>query len=374
VTTTDASAGGGEFVAIDTQDVFALTAALVDIPSVSLQETAIADAICARLAQRAPELAITRIGDNIIARSMTGAVTRVLFAGHLDTVPANNNATARIEGDVVHGVGSADMKSGLAVMLRLADELSARIAHGDYVSVDVTLVFYVAEEIADEHNGLRALFATAPELVVGDVAVLLEPTDGWIEAGCQGTLTIEAVVSGKRAHTARPWMGENAIHRASAMVARIAAADVTPVEIDGLTYRPAFQVVRIDGGVANNVVPDQCVVTINHRCAPNTSLDVALAQLRALCSEADACTVRNASPPAAPHLDALRSVIDALAVPVRAKLGWTDVARFAELGVPALNFGPGDPELAHRADEHVTRAAIEQCYEACVRLLRWTAR
>ena len=176
-----------------------------------------------------------------------------MLGGHLDTVPANGNETPRRVGDTLYGLGATDMKGGLAVLLSLAEALSA---NGDRARFDTTLVFYEAEEIAEEFNGLRRLFAERPDLVAGDLAILLEPTGGWMEAGCQGTLHVRATFRGARAHSARPWMGTNAIHRASDVLARIAAHEADTVDVDGLAYRESLQVVRIDGGIANNVVPD----------------------------------------------------------------------------------------------------------------------
>jgi succinyl-diaminopimelate desuccinylase len=232
-------------------------------------------------------------------------------------------------------------------------------------------VFYASEEISEEWNGLRALFARAPELVAGDLAILLEPTDGWVEAGCQGTLHLRATYRGARAHSARPWMGDNAIHRAAGALVRIAAGDPGPVAVDGLEYRQALQAVRIEGGIANNVVPDECSIVVNRRFAPSVTLDVAEAETRALVADADAVEVLNASIAAPPNLSdpLVAELVGSFDLGVRPKLGWTDVARFAAHGVPALNFGPGDPALAHTAGERVTRASLEGCHAVLGRFL-----
>jgi succinyl-diaminopimelate desuccinylase len=302
----------------------------------------------------------------VIARTQLGHDRRIVLGGHLDTVPANGNEVPRRDRDTLHGLGAADMKGGLAAMLRLAERFADQAPR-----FDVTLLWYEAEEVADEHNGLRHLFADAPELVAGDFAILLEPTGGWVEAGCQGTLSIEATFRGARAHTARPWMGENAIHKAGPVLARIGAhVSDTPV-VDGLEFREALQVVRVEGGVANNVVPDECRVVVNRRVAPNHTLADAEAQVRALLEGADEVRVLNGSPPAPPNLSnpLVAEFVGTLDLAVRPKLGWTDVARFAAAGIPALNFGPGDPTLAHTAQERVEGADVEGCYRVLAHFL-----
>jgi succinyl-diaminopimelate desuccinylase len=343
----------------DAADLFGLTAALCAVPSVSGHEALLAGAVEARLRARAPKLAVDRVANNVVARTRLGRARRIVLGGHLDTVPANDNAAPRVDGDVLHGLGSADMKGGLAVMLALAELASERDA-----AHDLTLVWYEGEEVADEHNGLRHLFADAPELLDGDLAILLEPTGGWVEAGCQGTLHARATVHGKRAHTARPWMGSNAIHKASPLLARIAAFEPETVIVDGLEYREALQVVRIAGGVANNVVPDQCQITVNRRFAPGRLIAAAEAEVRDVLAGAHEIEIVSASPAASPNLNDpfVAEFVGTLDLAVRPKLGWTDVARFAARGVPALNFGPGDPTLAHTAAEQVTRGDIEGCF------------
>jgi succinyl-diaminopimelate desuccinylase len=283
-------------------------------------------------------------------------------------VPANGNAVPRRDGDTLHGLGSADMKGGLAVMLTLAEACGAR---ADAARFDATFVFYVGEEIAEEWNGLRDLFARAPGLVAGDLAVLLEPTEGWVEAGCQGTLHLRATYRGARSHTARPWMGVNAIHRAAAALGRIATTDPGPVDVDGLEYRQALQAVRIEGGVANNVVPDECSIVVNRRFAPSVSVDQAEAETLALIADADEIEVLNASVAAPPNLwdPLVAELVGSFDLGVRPKLGWTDVARFAAHGIPSLNFGPGDPAIAHTPGELVTRESLDGCHAVLGRFL-----
>lgn len=347
-------------------DLLASTAALVDIASPSLEETAFADHVEQRL-RAVPWLTVERVGDNVVARTELGRDQRLLLVGHLDTVPANGNETARIEGDTLWGLGSADMKSGLAVFLELAETVAEP-------TVDVTYVFYVAEEIAAEHSGLLALYRERPDLLVGDAAVLGEPTDGWLEAGCQGTARVRLTFRGARAHTARPWMGRNAIHRLGAAVERIAAFEERTPVIDGCEYREAMQAVFVEGGVAGNVVPDEAVLTVNLRIAPDRTVDEALAGLRALLGETleaddgfDVVDRASPAPPSLTHPLFARLVADG--APVRAKLGWTDVSRFAEHGMPAVNFGPGEATVAHTADEHVQRDSIDRVHRALRALL-----
>ena len=343
-----------------TTDLLALTEALCAIPSVSGDEKAIADDVEQRLRRDAPALAVERIGNNVIARTDLGLPTRVVLGGHLDTVPPNDNETPRREGDTLHGLGTADMKGGLAVLLSIAAGL-----RGARPQRDVTFVFYEGEEVADEHNGLRRLFAERAELVAGDLAILLEPTGGWVEAGCQGTIHVRATFDGQRSHSARPWMGVNAIHKAAPLLERVAGFAAETVAVDGLDYRESLQVVRVEGGIANNVVPDRCSVVINRRYAPSRTLDDAVAAVKAMCVDAgaDAVEIVNASSAAPPNLwnPLVAELIGVYNLPVRPKLGWTDVARFAAHGIPALNLGPGDPELAHTAKEFVALGDLEGC-------------
>ena len=349
-------------------DLLDLTARLVDIPSESHDEAAITEWIDSTLRRDAPRLAVERVGQNVVARTQLGRSHRIVIAGHTDTVPINDNLPSRREGDVLWGCGSSDMKSGLAVML----ELARTVAEPE---IDVTYVFYEAEEVSGEFNGLRKLVEQRPDLLVGDVALLGEPTDGVIEAGCQGTMRVRVTLTGHRAHTARPWMGRNAIHRSGELLALLAAYDERRPVIGGCEFREAVQAVHIEGGVAGNVVPDRVTVTINHRFAPDRSAAEAEAHLRDLLApvletgdELDVVDVSEGAAPALAH-PVMAALIDRNSLPVRAKLGWTDVARFAQLGIPAANLGPGDATLAHTQDERVDRDAIERTYAALCDLL-----
>jgi succinyl-diaminopimelate desuccinylase len=303
----------------------------------------------------------------VLASTSSGREQRVVLAGHLDTVPIADNLPSRREGDLLHGCGTSDMKSGVAVMLRLAHLVGTGALDP---RTDLTWVFYDCEEVEAARNGLGRLARERPDALAGDLAILLEPTDGLVEGGCQGTLRVEVSVPGVRAHSARSWLGENAIHAAAPVLATLAAYDARQVEVDGLSYREGLNAVAIRGGVAGNVVPDSCVVTVNHRFAPDRSEAAALDHVRSVFAGYEV-TLTDSAPAARPGLtDPLaQAVVAAVGGPARAKLGWTDVARFGELGIPAVNLGPGDPNLAHKADEHVSLAAVERVEAALVRFL-----
>lgn len=344
------------------------TRELVDIPSESFQEAAIV-AHLETVLRAVPHLRVDRVGDNLVARTELGRPERVILAGHTDTVPVNGNLPARRDGPWLWGAGTSDMKSGLAVMLELALALSAP-------TVDVTYVFYAREEVAGRYSGLEELFTERPELLEGDVAILGEPTSALIEAGCQGTMRAKITVAGTRAHTARPWTGENAIHRLAPILAALASYEERKPVIAGLQFREALQAVAIEGGVAGNVVPDSASVLVNHRFAPDRTVDQAFRAMRDhvaefLCDR-DSIELVECSAAAQPGTDQrlLRRLVSLTGGPVQPKLGWTDVARFSERGVPAVNFGPGDAQVAHRADEVVHADAIVATYRALDALLR----
>lgn len=341
--------------------LLAATAELVDVPSESFSEAPLVAYLEERL-RRLGHLEVTRVGDNLVARTDRGRARRLILAGHSDTVPANGNAAARIEGDVLWGVGSADMKGGLAVMLQSA-------ALHDDSPIDVTYVFYAREEVASVHSGLGELIDARPDLLVGDLALLGEPTDGALEAGCQGSIRAEVTFGGTRAHTARAWMGRNAIHRLGGVLNALAVHEPRRPVIQGCEFHEALQAVGITGGVSGNVVPDTATLTIAHRFAPDTTLEGAEAALQEFLApwleDGDGITIVDRAPAAHPSLDEplLATLIERHRLEVRSKLGWTDVARFAALGVAAANFGPGDPTLAHTAEEHVTAASLERVWQ-----------
>ncbi|MEE1784907.1 succinyl-diaminopimelate desuccinylase [Streptomyces sp. SP17BM10] len=344
-----------------TLDGGALTARLVDFPSVSGDEQPLADAVEAAL-RAYPHLTVDRYGNNVVARTHLGRSERVLLAGHLDTVPIADNVPSYVDGDLLYGCGTSDMKSGVAVQLRLAATLPAP-------NRDLTFVFYDCEEVEAHRNGLGHLAKERPGWLAADFAVLLEPSGAVVEGGCQGTLRAQVRLTGVRAHAARSWLGDNAIHHAAEVLSRLAAYQPRRVEIDGLEYREGLNAVRIDGGVAGNVIPDECVVTVNFRYAPDRSEAEAEKHVREVFDGFEV-TVTDFAPGALPGLaqPAAQAFLAATGGQARAKFGWTDVARFSALGVPAVNYGPGDPNLAHKREEHCSLSAIAEAEE---RLRAW---
>lgn len=334
----------------------ALAATLVDIPSESRHEGPIADAVQSAL-EGCGHLQVIRQGNTLVARTELGRGERVLIGGHLDTVPAHGNLPHRIEDGRLYGLGACDMKGGVAVALSLAATLREPVR-------DITFVFYECEEVDSSLNGLQHLADRRPDLLEADLAILMEPSDGGIEAGCQGTMRLEIVVPGRRAHSARSWLGDNAIHGAAEVLERLRTYEPRRPVIDGLEYREGMSAVRIEAGVAGNVIPDACTVTINHRFAPDRSPDEALVHVQEVFRGFEV-TVRDVAPGALPglHLPAAAAFVAAVGEQPRPKFGWTDVARFSALGVPALNFGPGDPALAHTKDEYSPLEQIASCEE-----------
>lgn len=339
----------------------ALTARLVDFPSVSGSEGPLADAVEAAL-RAYPHLTVDRYGNNVVARTNLGRAERVLLAGHLDTVPIADNVPSYVDGDLLYGCGTSDMKSGVAVQLRLAATLTD-------ANRDLTFVFYDCEEVEAHRNGLGHLVARHPEWLLADFAVLMEPSGAMVEGGCQGTLRADVTLTGARAHAARSWLGDNAIHQATEVLRRLSEYRPRRVEIDGLEYREGLNATRISGGVAANVIPDECVVHVNFRYAPDRSEAEAAAHVREVLAGFEV-VVTDSAPGALPGLDqpAARAFLAATGGQARAKYGWTDVARFSALGVPAVNYGPGDPNLAHKREEHCSLSAIA---EVEARLRTW---
>jgi succinyl-diaminopimelate desuccinylase len=332
----------------------ALTAALCDIESVSGNEEVLADAIERELATL-EHLIVTRDGDTIVARTDLGRPERVVVAGHIDTVPVAGNLPTRRDGDRLWGRGTVDMKGGVAVALRLA-------AHVPEPSRDVTYVFYDNEEVESDKNGLGRVAATRPEWLSGAFAILMEPSSAVVEGGCNGTMRVDVTVLGQAAHSARWWMGSNAIHAAGRVLDRLRSYEPAEIDVEGLTYREGLNAVGIRGGIAGNVIPDKCVVTVNYRFAPSRTLDDAEQHVREVLGGFDVA-VTDAVPGARPGLThpAVASFAAAVGGEPRAKQGWTDVARFSALGIPAVNYGPGDPQLAHHDDEQVDVGEILTC-------------
>lgn len=363
------------------QDPVDLTAALVDIESVSHNETAIADAVEAALrevAQADESIEVLRIDNNVIARTHRGLPQRVILAGHLDTVPTADNvpSTRGVDAqgrDTLFGCGTVDMKSGDAVYLHAF----ATLAASQELQRDLTLIMYECEEIAAEFNGLRHLSESHPELLAGDVALLGEPSGNVIEAGCQGSIRLRLTAHGTRAHSARAWLGDNAVHKLAPVLSRIAAYEPQTVDIDGLAYREGLNVVWLEAGVATNTLPDEAVLRVNFRFAPNRSADEAMAHFREVlgldefAAEDLTVDVEDVSPGALPglHAAAAKELVAVAGDVVKPKFGWTDVARFSALGIPAVNFGPGDPAYCHKKDEQIPVECITALWEDLRRYL-----
>jgi succinyl-diaminopimelate desuccinylase len=350
-------------------DLLAATRDLMAVPSPSRGEATLAGIVEDALGA-CPWLEVERIGDNVIGRTTLDLGQRLVLAGHLDTVPANGNQEPRLEGDTLWGLGASDMKGGLAVMLELATTVRRPV-------VDVTWCFYAREEIGRADSGLLELWEKRPDLLAGDAAILGEPTGAVVEAGCQGTLRLRVTLRGVRAHTARPFTGRNAIHRLVPLLQRVAEWPGRAVVLDGCTYAEQLQAVAVEGGVAANVVPDEARLTLNHRYAPDRNAAEAEAFLLELLrgtwdpGAGDSWEVLDAGDGAPPSLGhpLLHALVEKSGAAPQAKVGWTDVASFWEHGVPAANFGPGDPLLAHHPDERVSVAQLERAHEVLLALL-----
>ncbi|PFG31664.1 succinyl-diaminopimelate desuccinylase [Paramicrobacterium agarici] len=335
-----------------------ITRALCDIPSESGHEGQIADAVEAAVRQ-AEHLEVIRDGDTVIARTHLGRDQRVVLAGHLDTVPIAGNVPSHVETiddrEYLWGRGSVDMKAGVAVQLKLAVELSAPL-------VDVTWIWYDHEEVAAELNSLGRIARTRPELLAGDFAILGEPTSAQVEGGCNGSLRVELRAFGTRAHSGRAWVGENAIHKLAPALAVLADYQPKTIDVDGLAYREGLNAVGITGGIAGNVIPDEGMIHVNYRFAPDKTVDEALEHVRDLFPDME-ITVVDRAESARPGLDAplAQQFLAAVGGQAKPKYGWTDVARFSALGVPAVNYGPGDPLKAHTDDERCATDEIRAC-------------
>lgn len=366
-----------------TADAVTITRALCDEPSESGSESRLADAIEAAM-EEFGHLRVLRHGNTIVARTELGRERRVAIAGHIDTVPVNGNLPVRFEtvspaeaerdvpgtepGEYLRGRGTVDMKAGVAIQLKLAAELREPV-------VDITWIWYDNEEVEASRNGLGLLAAAHPELLRADFAILGEPSRGEVEGGCNGSLRADVRLHGKRAHSARAWTGSNAIHAAAPVLTRLAEHEPEIVHVDGLDYREGLNAVLISGGVAGNVIPDACTVHVNYRFAPSRSLDEAERWLTAFFDGFE-CEIVDRSAGARPGLDlpAARAFLDAVGGSPHPKYGWTDVARFSALGVPAVNYGPGDPQKAHADDERVPIAHIERVERGLRRYLSGAAR
>lgn len=345
-----------------TQDVVSLTGTLVDIESVSGNEQRLADAIEREL-RALNRFEVVRCGDAVLARTERGKDRRIVLAGHIDTVPIAGNLPSRIEGDRIHGCGTSDMKAGDAVMLRLAATLEEPV-------YDLTFIFYDNEEVAASKNGLGRVAREYRQWLYGDLAIVMEPTNGVLEAGCQGTMRARISTSGVRAHSARAWLGDNAIHKLGELLARLAAYRSETHLLDGMEYREGLNAVRIEGGVAGNVIPDVASVEVNFRYAPHRSPAEAEAYLREFFAgyQLDITDHATAAKPALSD-EVMQHFVQSIGTEITAKYGWTDVSRFSAFKIPAINFGPGDPGLAHKPEESAQTGLIEQSEQMLRRYL-----
>jgi len=328
---------------------------LIDVPSPTGSEAALRDVVAERLARLEPRI----VGNSVVVGMRTGRPLVSLY-GHLDTVPEQGNLPGRIDGDRVVGLGASDMKGGLAVMIALLEDEA--VARGPY---DVLGVFYDAEEGPADRNGLERVLDEVADLTESEFAVVMEPTDGELQLGCQGTINARVEFHGISAHSARPWLGQNAITKAGKWMTEMHERGWRDVVVQGLVFKETFAVTLAEGGVAANMIPPTFVLNLNHRYPPDRTVEEAEAMVREICGEADAVEIVDRAmaapiPADNPHLDRLR----ALAPKVAAKTAWTDVARLAARGIPAVNYGPGEVAQAHKRDESAPVALLDQCFEA----------
>jgi succinyl-diaminopimelate desuccinylase len=347
------------------------TLELVDVPSVSRDEAAIVDHLRARTQALARDVfALVDDEDTCLAwlpAARRAGTPLVLLAGHVDTVPIASNVPGRRAADEVHGRGASDQKAGLAVMLELMGDLAGGELESD---LDVGFLFFGREEV--EEGALAPCLARTAGLRDAELAIVTEPTASAIEVGCLGNLNARVTIRGTAAHSARPWLGDNAVHAGIAALASIADLPAREVEVDGLVFREVVNVTTIHGGVAANVIPDRLEATVNLRYAPTHTREEAEARVRELLGHhrADVEVLSNAGPaPVVTSNPLVRRLREAGDLELRPKQAWTPVAEFAAAGVDAVNLGPGDPTLAHRDDERVTVAALERGYDVLRRFL-----
>lgn len=324
---------------------------LVDIPSVTGEEAALRDAIAGRLGS----VPTRAVGSSLVAG--TPGPGMVVLAGHLDTVPLQGHVGSTADEDRVYGLGATDMKGGLAVMIHLIEDLGPdRLA----------CVFYAGEEGPLERNDLSRVLADAPWLSEAEASVVLEPTDRRMEAGCQGVINAEVRFEGVAAHSARPWLGHNAVSGAGWFLTRIHELEPEPHIVGGLEFREVISITMARGGVAKNIVPAELVLNVNYRFSPERTVDEATARLAGVCEGADGFQVVDAAPAGAVSVDhpLFQALLEVSGAQVAGKQGWTDVAQLSAAGIPAVNFGPGEPELAHKPGESVRVSDLTWAYES----------
>lgn len=353
-----------------TDSLFELTKDLIQINSVSGNEKQLVDKLENHL-KSFSHLKLTRISNTLVAECKKPETAQIILAGHVDTVPPASNETVKIVGNTLYGLGACDMKGGIAVMIKLAE--SAK----DF-NVSTRFIFYESEEVEINKNGLQLLSRRQPELLKADGAILLEPTNSQLELGCQGVLLFNIQVKGVKAHAARPWKGVNSITRAPKIIESVKSFPKKKVMLEGVCYKESLEPVKFNSGSATNVIPDLAEITLSYRFAPDKSADIAQAEIfshfkhvldNSLGDNIVILEARNGAYPASKS-GIFKQLFELTSNKVSAKLGWTDVAFFSENQTVAVNFGPGDPQLAHSPDEKLEKGELEQSYKILTQFLK----
>ena len=343
-------------------------AELIDIPSVTGDEQAICDHVSERLSTNAPHLTLQRVNHSLLASS-AGDGPLVLLAGHLDTVPPQGQPPARIDGGRMHGLGASDMKGGVAVMLHLMEETDPAWPYR------LAAVFYEAEEGKFANNGLEPVLNRFTWLSEAMFGVLLEPSDGEIQAGCNGVMNAKVVFIGKSSHSARPWWGENAISKAGAWLSKMHTRRPDPVNLDGLVFKEVMSVTLARGGLAANIIPPRFEMNLNYRFGPHRTTAEAEEEVRRVCREADQVEIVDSAPSGRVVTDhpLVTELAEAAGVGIGSKQGWTDVARLTARGIPSINFGPGETSQAHTADESMPLDHLALVYDSMKKVFSGSA-
>ena len=343
-------------------------AELIDIPSVTGDEQAICDHVSERLTRNAPHLTLERVNNSLLAAG-AGDGPLVVLAGHLDTVPPQGQSPAQIDGDRMHGLGASDMKGGVAVMLHLMEE-----THPGW-PYRLAAVFYEAEEGKFANNGLEPVLNRFAWLSEAKFGVLLEPSDGEIQAGCNGVMNARVTFTGKSSHSARPWWGENAISKAGAWLANMHTRRPAPVNLDGLVFKEVMSVTLARGGLAANIIPPRFEMNLNYRFGPHRSIAEAEEEVREACRDADLVEIVDAAPSGRVVTDhpLVAQLAEAAGVGIGSKQGWTDVARLTARGIPSVNFGPGETSQAHTANESMPLDHLALVYDSMKKVFSGSA-